>query len=76
MRHAARERTATERSGRLEFVVEDDTLDASALAANLRLDVSACAIDLGVVGQLARLPEARVERLPRLAGVLTPIRFE
>lgn len=59
-----------------ELVVEDDALDVSALVTNLRLDVAGRAVDLGVVGQLARLLEARVERLPRLASVLTPIRFE
>ena len=59
-----------------ELVVEDDALDASALVTNLRLDVAGRAVDLCVVGQLARLLEARVERLPRLASVLTPIRFE
>lgn len=59
-----------------ELVVEDDALDVSALVTNLRLDVAGRGVDLGVVGQLARLLEARVERLPRLASVLTPIRFE
>jgi hypothetical protein len=59
-----------------ELVVEDDALDASALVTNLRLEVAVRAVDLGVVGQLARLLEAGVERLPRLASVLTPIRFE
>jgi hypothetical protein len=59
-----------------ELVVEHDTPDAATLVSNLRLGISTGAINLVVVGQLARLSEARVERLPRLSGVLTPIRFE
>ena len=59
-----------------ELVVEDDAPDVAALVTNLRLDVAGRGVDLGVVGQLARLLEARVERLPRLASVLTPILFE
>ena len=59
-----------------ELVVENDAQDAAALIANLRLGVAARTIDIGVMGQLARLLEPRVEHLPRLSGGLTPIRFE
>jgi hypothetical protein len=59
-----------------EFVVERDTPDAATLIPNLRLGISIGAVDLDVVGQFARLPEASVEDLPRPSGVLTPIRFE
>ena len=34
------------------------------------------AVDLGVVRQLARLPEARIERLVRLPGVVPAMRVE
>jgi hypothetical protein len=60
----------------LKFAIEEDATDTAALVANLRLGVAAGAIDIGVVGQFARLLEPRVEHLPRLSGVLTPIRFE
>jgi hypothetical protein len=59
-----------------ELVVEDDAPDVAALVANLRLGVAARAIDLGVVGQLARLLETGIERLTQLASLFTPIRFE
>jgi hypothetical protein len=60
----------------LELVVEDDPANASTLVVKLRLSLSTGAINLDVVGQLARLPETSVERLLPLAGVLTPASFE
>jgi hypothetical protein len=53
----------------LELVVEDDTADARALAAQTLGSLQVGAIDLGVVGQFARLPEARVEPLMFAAGL-------
>ena len=50
----------------LELVVEDDAPDPSALAPESLLGALVGAIDLGVVRQLARLPEAGVEGLAGL----------
>ena len=54
----------------LELVVEGDAPYSTALAAEAFLRTSVCPIDLGVVGQLARLPEAGVESLARLVRPL------
>src|SRR5258705_12803939 len=53
----------------LELVVEDDTADARALAAQTLGSLQVGAINLGVVGQFARLPEARAEPLMFDAGL-------
>ena len=50
----------------LELVVQDDATDSAALLAQALLGALVGAIDLGVVGQLARLSEAGVERLAGL----------
>lgn len=47
----------------LEFVVEDDTADAATLFPQSLLCTLVGSIDLGVVCQLARLSDARVEGL-------------
>jgi hypothetical protein len=47
----------------LEFVVEDDALDSAALALNFLSLGLKQAINLGVMGDLSRLDEARVELL-------------
>ena len=52
----------------LQLVVEDDAPDVSAAGTEALLGALVRAINLGVVSQLARLPEARVERLPGLVG--------
>ena len=53
----------------LELVVEDDAADHRALFAEALGLLQVRAVDLRVVGQLARLPKARVELLPDLADV-------
>ena len=60
----------------LQLVVEDDAPDVSAAGTEALLGALVRAVDLGVVGQLARLPEARVERLPGLVVALQAIRLE
>jgi len=50
----------------LQLVVEDDALDPAATIPQSLLGALVRAIDLGVVRQLARLPEAGPERLTRL----------
>ena len=63
----------------LQLVVENDAADAPAFAAEPFLCALVGAIDLGVVGQLARLPEAGVERLAgfiRALGTFVAIGFE
>ena len=52
----------------LQLVVEDDAPNPAALAAEALLGALVGAIDLGVVRQLARLPEAGVEGLAGLGG--------
>ena len=52
----------------LELVVEDDAPNPTALAAQALLGALVGAIDLGVVRQLARLPEAGVEGLAGLVA--------
>ena len=57
----------------LQLVVEDDAPDPTALAAESLLCALVGAIDLGVVRQLARLPEARVEGLAGFVGALVTL---
>jgi hypothetical protein len=47
----------------LQLVVEDDAPNPTALAAETLLGALVGAIDIGVVGQLARLSETGIERL-------------
>ena len=54
----------------LELVVQDDSPDSAALIAQALLGALIGAIDLGVVGQLARLPEAGVEGLAGLVSAV------
>ena len=54
----------------LEFVVEDDTADAAALVPQSLVGALVGAIDLGVVRQLARLPDAGVEGLAGLVAAV------
>ena len=63
----------------LQFVVEDDAPNPTALAAYTLLGALVGAIDLGVVRQLARLSDAGVEGLTRLVGAvvtLVPVGLE
>ena len=60
----------------LQLVVEDDAPDVSAAGTEALLGALVRAVDLGVVSQLARLPEAGVERLPGLVVALQAIRLE
>jgi hypothetical protein len=60
----------------LQLVVEDDAPDVSAAGTEALLRAQVRAIDLGVMRQFARLPEARVERLPGLVVALQAIRLE
>jgi hypothetical protein len=53
-----------------ELVVEGDAPDAPSLAAETRFGPQESPVDLSVVGQLARLPEARVELLAGVSSVL------
>jgi hypothetical protein len=53
----------------LKLVVEDDAADATALTAQALGGLQICAINLRVVGQLARLLETRVEPLVSRAGI-------
>jgi hypothetical protein len=57
----------------LELVIEDNAVHPTALLANALLSALVGTIDLGVVRQLARLPEARVKRLTWLPGALVPL---
>ena len=50
----------------LEFIVENDSANPSALASQALVGALIGAIDLSVVRQLAGLPDARVEGLARL----------
>jgi hypothetical protein len=54
----------------LQLVVEDDAPDPAALLAQARLGASVGAVDLRVVRELPRLPNASVERLARLPVAL------
>ena len=54
----------------LQFVVEDDAPNPTALAAETLVGALVGAIDLGVVRQLARLSDASVEGLARLVGAV------
>ena len=54
----------------LQLVVEDDAPDPPAVLAQARLGASVGAVDLRVVRQLPRLPEAGVERLAGLPAAL------
>ena len=54
----------------LELVVEDDAPDPPALVAEALLGTLVGAIDLRVVRQLARLPEARIENLTGFVAAL------
>jgi hypothetical protein len=63
----------------LQLVVQDHAVDSAALLSKALLGARVGAIDLRVVRQLARLFEARVERLLWLPGAvmsLMPIRLE
>ena len=63
----------------LELVVEDDAPDPAALVPEALLGALVGAIDLGVVRQLAGLPEAGVEGLAGFVGAvvaLVAVRFE
>ena len=60
----------------LEFVVEDDAADPAAAGSEALLCTKEGAIDLGVVGEFARLSEAGVERLARFPVALQAIRLE
>ena len=63
----------------LQLVVQDHAIHSAALLSKALLGMRVGAIDLRVVRQLARLSEARVERLARLRpsfASLVPIRFE
>jgi hypothetical protein len=60
----------------LQFVVEDDAPDLPAAGAEALLRALVRAVNLGVVGQLARLREAGVKGLPRLPVALQAIRLE
>jgi hypothetical protein len=60
----------------LQLVVEDDAPDLPAAGTEALLGELVRTINLGVVGQLARLPEAGVERLPGLVVALQAIRLE
>jgi len=60
----------------LQLVVEDDAPDAPAAGPEALLRAKERAIDLGVVGQLARLSEAGIERLAWLQLALQPIGLE
>lgn len=53
-----------------ELEVESDTPDAPSLAAETLFGPQVGAVDLTVVGQLARLPEARVELLAGFSSVV------
>ena len=57
----------------LQLVVEDDAPNPTALAAEALLGALVGAIDLGVVRQLARLPEAGVEGLAGLVGAVVTL---
>jgi hypothetical protein len=54
----------------LQLVVEDNALNASALVAQALVGTLISSIDVGVVGQLAGLPDAGVERLARLPAAI------
>jgi hypothetical protein len=54
----------------LELVVEGDAPDAPSLAAETLFGPQVSPVDLTVVGQLARLPEASVELLAGVSSVL------
>jgi len=54
----------------LELVVEGDAPDAPSLAAETLFRPQVSPVDLTVVGQLARLPEASVELLAGVSSVL------
>jgi hypothetical protein len=60
----------------LQLVVEDDAPDVSAAGMEALLGALERAVNLGVVSQLPRLSEARVERLPGLVDALQAIRLE
>ena len=63
----------------LELVVQDHSPDSAALLSEALLGALVGAIDLGVMRQLAGLPDAGVEGLTRLvetAVALIPVRFE
>jgi hypothetical protein len=60
----------------LQFVVEDDAPDVPAAGTEALVRTLVSAVNLGVVGQLARLPEAGVKGLPRLPVALQAIRLE
>jgi hypothetical protein len=60
----------------LQLVVEDDAPDVSAAGTEALLGALVSGVNLGVVSQLPRLPEARVERLAGLAVALQAIRLE
>jgi hypothetical protein len=57
-----------------ELVVEGDTPDAPSLVTETLFGPEVSPVDLTIVGQLARLPEARVELLAGVSSVLvTPL---
>ena len=60
----------------LQLVVEHDAAHAPALAPEAFLRAPEGAVDLRVVGQLSRLPEARVEGLPGLVWAPQTMRLE
>ena len=55
----------------LELVVEDDSPDPAAFVSQALLRALVGAIDLGIVRQLAGLPDAGVEGLARLVAAVT-----
>jgi len=57
----------------LELVVQVDAVHSAAVFADALFGAQVGAINLRVVCQLARLPEARVERLTGLPGALLPL---
>ena len=60
----------------LQLVVQDNASNAAAAAPQAPLGAKVGAVDLRVVGQLARSPETRVEALARLAAAVDPVGFE
>jgi hypothetical protein len=54
----------------LELVIENHSVDLAALLANAFLGVLVSAIDVGVVGQLARLLDAVIEGLTGLVATV------
>jgi hypothetical protein len=60
----------------LEFVVQNDSTDVSSTITKPLARVEVCAVQLGVVRELSRLHDARVEGLVGLVPAVFPTRFE